>query len=121
MSLYGKEIDSEAHWESEASDYIAALTGQYHFHRLSMIRKLIPDELYSKGKRIFDFGCGDAVMFPEFLASGAAVSGIDISKTMVDAANHRLKELGYSGNLAKEAKVDCMRTLPSDCMDAICF
>ena len=91
----GSEEDSTQYWADKADDYTSKLEGDYHSHRLGVIRALIPDELYSEGKNIYDFGCGDAVHFPEFLEAGASIQGADIAPEMIDYAEKKLSSLGY--------------------------
>ncbi|MBU1198426.1 MAG: methyltransferase domain-containing protein [Nanoarchaeota archaeon] len=42
-----------------------------------------------KGKRILDIGCGAGVHAKKYMAKGAIVEGIDISKTMIELAKKR--------------------------------
>lgn len=43
-----------------------------------------------KGKKLLDLGCGDGIDLYNFQAAGAKVSGVDISKEMVELAKKRL-------------------------------
>ena len=78
--VFGAGIDSVKSWEEMASNYAARLQNPYHQHRLRVIDALIPKDLYKKGKTIFDFGCGDGVLFYPFMAQGAKVMGCDPAK-----------------------------------------
>lgn len=93
---YGDEIDSAASWEEMTEGYVDKLENRYHKHRLEVVKNLVPGELCQPGKRIFDFGCGDAVLFPHFIKNGAHVSGIDIAANMIALARTRLSELDYN-------------------------
>ncbi|MDB9512766.1 hypothetical protein PN499_16380 [Kamptonema animale CS-326] len=67
MEKLGQNLDSKQYWADEANRYSEALENDYHKHRLDVIRSLIPSELFQPNKQIFDFGCGDAVLFPWFI------------------------------------------------------
>ena len=79
MEKLGRDLDSKDHRERTATDYTRALAHRYHQHRLAVIRALVPDELFARGRHVFDFGCGDAGHFFEFLDAGARIEGVDIS------------------------------------------
>jgi hypothetical protein len=53
MEKLGRDLDSKVHWEGIATDYGGALENPYHQHRLTVIRALIPDELFAPGRHIF--------------------------------------------------------------------
>ena len=50
----------------------------------------------TKGMRVLDLGCGDGTTAVPEARRGADVLGVDISRTLVEAANRRAKELGLS-------------------------
>lgn len=86
MSKLGKELNSRQYWAESSMDYVSKLPGSYHSHRLNVIRALIPTTLFGPDINVFDFGCGDAVLFPWFLEIGATISGVDISSEMISLA-----------------------------------
>jgi len=117
MKTFGRELSSKDHWESLGSTYTEELENRYHTHRLLVIRALIPPELFQSGKKIFEFGCGDAVLFPDFLQSGALIDGIDISSIMIQKAGLRLgKERSH---LAQVGDVNNMKKIKSNSLDAV--
>ena len=99
--------------------YVENLENNYHTHRLSIINELIPQNLYKKGKKVFDFGCGNAMLFKKFLDSGAKISGIDISKEMIKQASEFLLNNGYSNELASFGDVNHLLTIPDESLDAV--
>jgi len=107
------------YWTTEAQDYANKLNNSYHTSRLQVIRALIPDELYCAGKQILDFGCGDAVLFPEFLKAGANIQGVDISEEMIKLAQERLKSLGYDPGLVRCVNVEYLKSIPTGSLDAL--
>lgn len=115
----GKEHDSKDYWARETGEYVEALENQYHTHRLGVIQNLIPKGLYAGEKAIFDFGCGDAVHFPDFIKAGAKISGIDIAPEMIELAENRLSAQGMDPKVAKLGTVQDMAALPDASLDAI--
>jgi len=93
VKKYGHDISSEESWNQQAKDYSDRLMNEYHNHRLAVINSLIPEELYQEGKSIFDFGCGDAVHFEQFLRKGCLISGIDIAAEMIALAKQHLSQM----------------------------
>lgn len=90
MKTLGDTGDSKGYWKKLADDYIEALKGDYHTHRLSVIRELIPADLYIKDKKVFDFGCGNGVMLPKFIKAGVQINAADQSEEMVATARERV-------------------------------
>lgn len=119
MKELGRNADSKEHWEEVGAAYSAALENDYHAHRMGVIRKLIPDEIFAPGKTVFDFGCGDAVVLEWFLSSGATVRGVDISEKMIQLAKERLIKLGKDPGLVELGGVDQMAQIPTSSVDAL--
>lgn len=119
MQKYGGEVDSAAAWEGLAQVYGAALDNQYHQHRLAVIRALIPGEVLAPGRQVFDFGCGDAVLFEPFLAAGATVRGSDVSEEMIALAKARLTKAGRDPGLAVRGGVEALRDVGAGSIDAL--
>lgn len=119
IKRYGTGIESKASWESLAQRYTKVLDEDYHQHRLQVINQMIPKSLYSSGIRIFDFGCGDAIHFEQFLASGALISGVDISSTMIDYAQERLESFNRDSSLVDLGDVQSLKEIESDSLDAM--
>ncbi len=113
MEKLGQTLDSKQYWTREANKYTDALQNDYHRHRLEVIRSLIPAELYKPDQTVFDFGCGDAVLFPWFLAPGAKIEGIDVSPEMIELGQHQLTSWGFDSALIQVADVNFMKNLPS--------
>lgn len=59
------------------------------------------------GKRVLDIGCGGGLLAERFAASGAAVTGIDLSQVAIDAAKRHANETGLiiDYRLASPAKL----------------
>lgn len=119
MKKYGKDIGSEESWNQMAQSYVDRLSSEYHNHRLAVINALIPEELYQEGQRIFDFGCGDAVLFEQFLKKGSRISGMDISAEMVALARQRLSRMNADPDLISVGGASALTHLPDDSLDAI--
>jgi len=118
-TIGNNEHDSKDYWARETQEYVDALQNQYHTHRLSVIQTLIPSELYASGNTVFDFGCGDAIHFPDFIKAGAKVSGVDIAPEMIELARERLSGQGMEPSLATVGSVQAMKAIPSGSLDAI--
>jgi SAM-dependent methyltransferase len=112
MQKLGKEVDSRDYWEEASQEYAAEITNDYHRHRLAVIDELIPKELYSPGRRIYDFGCGDGVHFPAFLR-------VDIAEEMVAIGQRNMREAGFEAELVRQGDVHSMREIPSGSLDAL--
>ena len=119
MRKFRRELNSKESWERAARAYSVNLENEYHKHRLAVIRDLIPQELFASGRRVFDFGCGDAVLFPLFLEAGAHIEGIDITTQMIGLARKRLTEGGYDENLVRIGDVNYLRQIESASLDAL--
>ncbi len=119
LQKLGAEKDSFDYWEDTTNDYVGKLEGDYHTHRLNVINALIPDDLYQSGKRIFDFGCGNAVHYPQFTDKGVRIEGVDISETMVAEAHNNLKAWGMPMDIVKQGGVELMKSIPDDSFDAV--
>ncbi|MFH1741013.1 MAG: class I SAM-dependent methyltransferase [bacterium] len=119
MDRVGREIDSKAYWESRTKDYLSSTLDDYHRHRMEVIGTLIPDGLYASGRRIYDFGCGDADLFDDFLQAGAFIEGVDISETMIQLAHKNLSSKGHDPRLARLGTLDDMRRMEKSGYDAV--
>jgi 2-polyprenyl-3-methyl-5-hydroxy-6-metoxy-1,4-benzoquinol methylase len=81
----GTDIASAAYWEDETKNYIDALHGPYHRHRLAMIEALCEGYDFH-GSKCLDVGCGEGI-FAKYLADrGAEVEGFDINDEMIRGA-----------------------------------
>jgi SAM-dependent methyltransferase len=119
MEKLGQTLDSKQYWTREANQYTDALKNDYHAHRLEVIRALIPSDLFRPDQRIFDFGCGDAILFPWFLETGGKIEGIDISPEMIALGKQQLAKWGEDEALIQVADVQFLKSLPSASMDGI--
>jgi len=119
MRKLGDELESQPYWEEATKNYVNNLTGDYHTHRLAVIDALIPKELYQSGRRIFDFGCGNALHFPQFTKHGAHIEGVDISAAMLATAHNNLAEKSLPRELARLGGVEAMKELPAAAFDAV--
>lgn len=122
MKAYGVDVSSMKKWDEMAASYSRNIANNYHHHRLAVIDSLIPDDLLESGKSVFDFGCGDAVLFEKFLSKGCSIQGCDISNEMIILARQRLERLGVAPDLASVGDVRTLESLETDILDAIlCF
>lgn len=119
MEKLGKEISSLNYWEKEANNYVNALQSPYHQHRLEVAFDIIPVELYSSGTKIFDFGCGDAIMFPPFIEKEVQIIGCDIAPEMVEIANKKLKKYKPENDLVLLGGVELLKNYEDETFDAI--
>jgi len=116
---YGENIDSVESWEKLACEYASSLENSYHGHRLKTIMDLIPENLFENAKQIFDFGCGDAILFKPFLLRGAKIEGCDPSVEMIELGKKRLLANGYDSNILHIGGVEVFEKIPSGSLDAI--
>lgn len=119
MKKYGEELNSRDSWDQMAQVYSDRLSNDYHNHRLAVINALIPEELYQEGRNIFDFGCGDAVLFEKFLMNGSRISGIDISAEMIGLAKQRLSQIDANPDLVTIAGATDLVHLEANSLDAV--
>lgn len=119
LQKLGAEKESFDYWEDTTEDYVGKLEGDYHKHRLNVIDALIPQDLYQPGKKIFDFGCGNAVHYPQFTDKGALIEGVDISDAMVTEAHENLKKWNMPLEAVKLGGVDVMKELADESFDAV--
>lgn len=119
MEKLGQTLDSKDYWTQKANQYADALQNDYHAHRLEVVRALIPDELFAPNRRIFDFGCGDAILFPWFFEAGCKIEGIDISPEMIALGKQQLANWGEDEGLIRVADVDYLKSLPTASVDGV--
>lgn len=121
MEKYGENINTLDLWGNvdKTENYIKNLENSYHKHRLDVINNLIPMDLYKKGKRIFDFGCGNAVLFKKFLENEVLITGVDISKEMINDAEKWLESMGYDKNLAQLGGIEKLKSISDSTLDAL--
>lgn len=119
MKKYGDDVHSGDSWEQMAQDYSDVLKNDYHHHRLAVIDRLMPAELYREGTKIFDFGCGDAIHFDQFLNKGVEISGMDISSKMIELAKGRLGKDASGSEIVAVGGAAEMAKLQSAQFDAI--
>ena len=119
MQKIGKDIHSKPLWENLSQNYVDVLDNPYHKHRLEVIIDLIPEELFLKGSRIIDFGCGDGVLFPVFLEKGVDIFGIDISENMIELGKKRLSQMNLPTNNLIVAGVNYFKNFESNSLDGI--
>jgi len=117
--IFGDGIDSVKSWEEMANAYAARLQNPYHRHRLGVIDALIPKSLYAKGQVIFDFGCGDGVLFYPFIEKGAKVMGCDPAREMIDLARKNLAEKGLDSSGIHLGGVNVLADLADSSCDAM--
>lgn len=118
MKKIGDDVQSLSYWENLSDEYAEKIEDAYHQHRLDVIKSMIPKDLYAPNKRIFDFGCGDGVMLPEFVSAGAVPFGYDISAAMIEKAENRLERVGASGIVSVGGAHD-MKDIEEESVDAI--
>jgi SAM-dependent methyltransferase len=122
MKTLGDTEDSTGYWKRLAEEYIESLKGDYHTHRLSVIRKLIPADLYEKGKKVFDFGCGDGIMIPEFIKAGVRIEAADPSEEMVTTARKRVgSELITLAGVDHLKKIESLSLDGLLCLNVMCY
>lgn len=119
MEKLGQNLDSKQYWANEANRYSDALESDYHKHRLDVIRSLIPAELFRPNKQIFDFGCGDAVLFPWFIETKGKIAGIDISPEIIELGQQRLTNCGLDSSLIKVDDVNYLKNIPPASLDGL--
>jgi len=122
--VFGRDVISAAVWEARAESYAADLyrgdgRGPYHAHRLQVIRALIPKECLRRGARVLDFGCGDGVLFPDFVHGGAEIHGLDVAQAMIDRARQLLTTLGQPAERAQVGGAAEMAALADQSFDAV--
>jgi 2-polyprenyl-3-methyl-5-hydroxy-6-metoxy-1,4-benzoquinol methylase len=122
MQKLGEDLVSIDYWKAEAEEYNTALKDEYHRHRLGVIKSVIPQEIFQKGKRVMDFGCGTAVLFPPFLKAGVDIRGIDLTPEMIAYAKEDMKKWGADPDAVRVGTVEALREEKSASYDALmCF
>ena len=122
MQKLGKDLDSKSYWEHETKEYDTVLENKYHTHRLGVIKELIPKDLFQSGKRVLDFGCGNAVLIPDYIKAGVDIRGIDMTPAMIKSAQERIKKLGGDPNSVRQGMVTALREEKAASYDALtCF
>jgi 2-polyprenyl-3-methyl-5-hydroxy-6-metoxy-1,4-benzoquinol methylase len=121
MEKYGENINTLDLWGDveKTENYIKNLENSYHKHRLDVINDLIPEDLYKKDKKIFDFGCGNAVLFRTFLENEVLITGVDISQEMINDAEIYLESMGYDKNVAQLGGVEKFKSISDSSLDAV--
>lgn len=119
MEKIGRELSSFEYWQQNTDEYVENLTNDYHKHRLSVAKALIPSELFQPEKRVFDFGCGDAAIFPWFLSRGADITGVDTSPEMISRAREKLGNEDQDAARVQVGGVDKLSELEAQSVDAI--
>lgn len=117
--VYGSGKDSIKSWEEMATSYAARLQNPYHQHRLNVIDHLIPKSLYEAGKIVYDFGCGDGVLFYPFISKGTTVMGCDPASEMVSLAKKNLVEKGLDASGIQLGGVNVFAKLEDASCDAV--
>jgi ubiquinone/menaquinone biosynthesis C-methylase UbiE len=72
-----------------------------------------------KGLDVLDLGCGDGTTAIPSARRGANVTGVDISKYLVDAGNKRAKEEGLSNCVFKEGDARNLLELKDESFDMV--
>lgn len=79
-------------WINDAYDF-----GNYNYpvglNRLRILKKILKD-FSAEGKTLLDIGCGGGDISINMAMKGFNVIGVDMSKTMIDAAEERKSKLG---------------------------
>ncbi|MBS1919792.1 MAG: methyltransferase domain-containing protein [Bacteroidetes bacterium] len=70
-----------------------------------------------KGLDVLDLGCGDGTTAIPEAKLGANVTGIDISRNLVEAANRRIKNEGLTNCIVREGDATDLKDVPSESFD----
>ena len=73
----------------------------------------------TKGMKVLDLGCGDGTTAIPEAKLGADVTGVDIARNLVEAANRRAKELGLSNCRIQEGDATNLADLKDHSFDLV--
>ncbi|MHA1575723.1 MAG: class I SAM-dependent methyltransferase, partial [Candidatus Thorarchaeota archaeon] len=89
-------------WEKNAQAFADLVTGEGTPHHKIILNPCVENLMGDvKGKRILDAGCGEGHLTRYYASKGADVTGVDISKNLVEIARDRSPE-----DLLLDFKVD---------------
>ena len=90
MSTGYDSFDAIRRWDTHAKEWAGACTPDGGAHRVVLLNPALFELLGDcSGKRVLDAGCGEGYLSRKLAASGAAVTGVDFSKRMLDFARER--------------------------------
>lgn len=76
-------------------------------HQINPLRLgYITEKCALKGKKVIDIGCGGGILAESMAAQGAVVTGIDMSKSVIDTAKLHLHESGLEIEYLKTSAED---------------
>ena len=73
----------------------------------------------TKGMKVLDLGCGDGTTALPEAKLGADVTGIDISRNLVEAGNKRAQELGLTNVKFQEGDATNLQNVPDKSFDLV--
>lgn len=76
----------------EFFDTMAPLWDNDQIRNEEVISLILSKGGIAKGKQVLDVACGTGVLFPDYIALGADITGIDISSEMVKIAGEKFPE-----------------------------
>ncbi len=89
-------------WESNAQAFADLIAGEGTPHHKMILNPCVEDLIGDvRGKRVLDAGCGEGYLTRYYASKGANVTGVDISKTLVEIARDKSPE-----DLQLDYKVD---------------
>ena len=78
----------------------------------AVIGLILDNALVTQGKEVLDVACGTGVLFPDYLARGVRVTGVDIAPEMVKAAKRKFPQVevlcGDAETAAPDRMFDCI-------------
>ena len=114
------ELVRKVDWNKRTDGYIDEMSNPYHAHRTKVLQAMIPEDALRRGKKVYDFGCGDGSFLPRFLDAGVDVAGCDISPKMIKVARDRLASShALDGKVLKVGGVEVLRDLPTGSIDGM--
>jgi ubiquinone/menaquinone biosynthesis C-methylase UbiE len=72
-----------------------------------------------KGLKVLDLGCGDGTTAIPAATRGAEVLGVDIARNLVEAGNHRVKEMGLTNIRFEEGDASNLEGIKDDSFDLV--
>ncbi|MEJ7775865.1 MAG: hypothetical protein WKF52_00420 [Sphingomicrobium sp.] len=101
LEKIGRDIPSTDYWAGKNREYADAIEGDYHRHRLAMIRSLIAP---MSGGTVLDFGAGDGVMLLDF--PNSEIIGIEPDPGLTEIARQKVPAADFHARRCRGSRND---------------
>ncbi len=93
-------------WDNISSWYEDYLGGEDTYQAKVIAPNLLRMLEIKKGESVLDLACGEGFFARLVRASGAVVSGVDLSKELILKAQNKSKDIGYLNSPAHNTKIE---------------